>query len=147
MTISVLTQAREDLIERTVQSLVGVHHANIHLYNALGAAVPPGGLPRRQGRDQGHRRARHRAGDEVRRELPRHDGDRLRVLARRSSPAPSSPFSVEVCEAVSDVWQPEDGREIILNLPATVEMATPNVYADQIEWFSRQLTRREHTVI
>jgi 2-isopropylmalate synthase len=57
------------------------------------------------------------------------------------------PFSVEVCEAVSDVWQPDDGREIILNLPATVEMATPNVYADQIEWFSRQLTRRENTCI
>jgi 2-isopropylmalate synthase len=57
------------------------------------------------------------------------------------------PFSVEVCEAVSDVWQPDDGREIILNLPATVEMATPNIYADQIEWFSRQLTRREHTTI
>jgi 2-isopropylmalate synthase len=57
------------------------------------------------------------------------------------------PFSVEVCEAVSDVWQPDDGREIILNLPATVEMATPNVYADQIEWFSRQLTRREVTTI
>ena len=57
------------------------------------------------------------------------------------------PFSVEVCEVVSDVWQPEDGREIILNLPATVEMATPNVYADQIEWFSRQLTRRANTVI
>ena len=57
------------------------------------------------------------------------------------------PFSLEVCEAVSDVWQPEDGREIILNLPATVESATPNVYADQIEWFSRQLTRRESTVI
>src|SRR6476659_2955377 len=57
------------------------------------------------------------------------------------------PFSLEVCEAVSDVWQPEDGREIILNLPATVEMATPNVYADQIEWFSRQLTRRETTTI
>ena len=57
------------------------------------------------------------------------------------------PFSVEVCEAVSDVWQPDDGREIILNLPATVEMSTPNVYADQIEWFSRQLTRREFTTI
>ena len=57
------------------------------------------------------------------------------------------PFSVDVCEAVSDVWQPADGREIILNLPATVEMATPNVYADQIEWFTRQLTRREHTAV
>ena len=52
-----------------------------------------------------------------------------------------------MCEAVSDVWQPDDGREIILNLPATVEMATPNVYADQIEWFTRQLTRRENTCI
>jgi 2-isopropylmalate synthase len=57
------------------------------------------------------------------------------------------PFAADVCEAVSDVWQPEDGREIILNLPATVEMSTPNVYADQIEWFSRQLTRREHTAV
>ena len=54
---------------------------------------------------------------------------------------------MEVCEAVSDVWQPDDGREIILNLPATIEMATPNVYADQIEWFSRQLSRREFTTI
>ena len=52
-----------------------------------------------------------------------------------------------MCEAVSDVWQPGPGREIILNLPATVEMSTPNVYADQIEWFGRQLTRREHSVI
>jgi 2-isopropylmalate synthase len=56
-------------------------------------------------------------------------------------------FSLEVCEAVSDVWQPGPGRQIILNLPATVEMCTPNVYADQIEWFGRNLTRREHSVI
>ena len=56
VTISVLTQAREDLIERSVQSLVGVHRANVHLYNATRAAVPPRRLPRRQGRDQGDRR-------------------------------------------------------------------------------------------
>jgi 2-isopropylmalate synthase len=56
-------------------------------------------------------------------------------------------FAVEVCEAVMDVWQPGPGREIILNLPATVEMATPNVYADQIEWFSRHLRGREHAVV
>ena len=56
-------------------------------------------------------------------------------------------FSVEVCNAVMDVWQPGAGREIILNLPATVEMATPNVYADQIEWFSRQIRNREHVAI
>src|SRR3712207_1196979 len=56
-------------------------------------------------------------------------------------------FALDVCEAVSDVWQPSADREIILNLPATVEVATPNVYADQIEWFSRNLTRREHSAI
>jgi 2-isopropylmalate synthase len=56
-------------------------------------------------------------------------------------------FALEVCEAVSDVWQPEPGREIILNLPATVEMSTPNTYADQIEYFSRGLTRRDVSAI
>jgi 2-isopropylmalate synthase len=56
-------------------------------------------------------------------------------------------FAVEVCNAVMDVWQPSAGREIILNLPATVEMATPNVYADQIEWFSRHVHNREHVAI
>ena len=56
-------------------------------------------------------------------------------------------FSVEVCNAVMDVWQPAPGREIVLNLPATVEVATPNVYADQIEWFSRHVNHREHVAI
>src|SRR6202044_3933390 len=56
-------------------------------------------------------------------------------------------FSLEICEAVMDVWQPEPGREIILNLPCTVERSTPNVYADQIEWMSRHLSRREHVCV
>ncbi|MEO5653989.1 MAG: 2-isopropylmalate synthase [Marmoricola sp.] len=146
VTISVLTPAREDLIERTTQSLIGVHHANIHLYNALAPLF---------------RRVVFRASrDEVKDIAVR--GTELfmkyaeanlaqTVIGYEYSPeiftGTELPFSVEVCEAVSDVWQPEDGREIILNLPATVEMCTPNVYADQIEWFSRQLTRREHTTI
>ena len=146
VTISVLTQAREDLIERTTQSLVGVHHANIHLYNALAPLF---------------RRVVFRAtNDEIKDIAVR--GTELvmkyaeanlgqTVIGYEYSPeiftSTELPFSLEVCEAVSDVWQPEDGREIILNLPATIEVATPNVYADQIEWFSRQLTRREHTTI
>ena len=146
VTISVLTQAREDLIERTTQSLVGVHHANIHLYNALAPLF---------------RRVVFRAtNDEIKDIAVR--GTELfmkyaeqnlgqTVIGYEYSPeiftGTELPFSVEVCEAVSDVWQPDDGREIILNLPATVEMSTPNVYADQIEWFSRQLTRREFTTI
>ncbi|HEY3528765.1 MAG TPA: 2-isopropylmalate synthase [Nocardioides sp.] len=146
VTISVLTQAREDLIERTVHSLVGVHHANIHLYNALAPLF---------------RRVVFRASkDEIKdiavrgtEMVMKHSENVLgrTVIGYEYSPeiftGTELPFSVEVCEAVSDVWQPDDGREIILNLPATVEMATPNVYADQIEWFSRQLTRRESTTI
>lgn len=146
VTISVLTQAREDLIERTVHSLVGVHHANIHLYNALAPLF--------------RRVVFHASKDEVKdiavrgtQLVMKHSENILgkTVIGYEYSPeiftGTELPFSVEVCEAVSDVWQPDDGREIILNLPATVEMSTPNVYADQIEWFSRQLTRREHTTI
>ena len=146
VTISVLTQAREDLIERSVQSLVGVPRANIHLYNALAPLF---------------RRVVFRASkDEIKDIAVRGTQAVMKgienyldttVIGYEYSPeiftGTELPFSVEVCEAVSDVWQPDDGREIILNLPATVEMATPNVYADQIEWFSRQLTRRENTVI
>jgi 2-isopropylmalate synthase len=146
VTISVLTQAREDLIERSVQSLVGVPRANIHLYNALAPLF--------------RRVVFHAGKDEIKAIATR--GTELvmkytegyldaTVIGYEYSPeiftGTELPFSVEVCEAVSDVWQPDDGREIILNLPATVEMATPNVYADQIEWFSRQLTRRESTCI
>ena len=146
VTISVLTQAREDLIERSVQSLVGVPRANIHLYNALAPLF--------------RRVVFHAGKDEVKEiairgtELVMKYGEShldMTTIGYEYSPeiftSTELPFSLEVCEAVSDVWQPEDGREIILNLPATVESATPNVYADQIEWFSRQLTRRENTVI
>jgi 2-isopropylmalate synthase len=146
VTISVLTQARDDLIERTVQSLVGIHHANVHLYNALAPLF--------------RRVVFHAGKDEVKdiavrgtQLVMKHAESHLdaSVIGFEYSPeiftSTELPFSAEVCEAVSDVWQPDDGREIILNLPATVEVATPNVYADQIEWFSRQLTRREHTTI
>jgi 2-isopropylmalate synthase len=146
VTISVLTQAREDLIERSVQSLVGVPRANVHLYNAIAPLF--------------RRVVFHAGKDEIKAIATR--GTELfmkyaesylgtTVIGYEYSPeiftGSEMPFAVEVCEAVSDVWQPDDDREIILNLPATVEMATPNVYADQIEWFSRQLTRRENTTI
>jgi 2-isopropylmalate synthase len=146
VTISVLTQAREDLIERSVQSLVGVHRANIHLYNALAPMF---------------RRVVFRASNDEIKDIATRGTEIVMknvesyldatVIGYEYSPeiftSTELPFSLEVCEAVSDVWQPEDGREIILNLPATVEVATPNVYADQIEWFGRQLTRRANTVI
>ncbi len=146
VTISVLTQAREDLIERSVQSLVGVRRANIHLYNALAPLF---------------RRVVFRASNDEIKDIATRGTEIVMkniesyldptVIGYEYSPeiftSTELPFSLEVCEAVTDVWQPEDGREIILNLPATVEVATPNVYADQIEWFGRQLTRRANTVI
>jgi 2-isopropylmalate synthase len=146
VTISVLTQAREDLIERSVQSLIGVPRANIHLYNALSP------LFRRvvfhAGKDEV--KAIATRGTEMVMKYTESFLDKT-VIGYEYSPeiftGTELPFSAEVCEAVSDVWQPDDGREIILNLPATVEMATPNVYADQIEWFCRQLTRREVTCV
>ncbi|SDT24495.1 2-isopropylmalate synthase [Microlunatus soli] len=146
VTISVLTQAREDLIERTTESLIGVHHANIHLYNALAPLF---------------RRVVFRASTDEIKDIAVRGTEMVMKYSEANlsktdigyeySPEiftnTELPFSLEVCEAVSDVWQPDDGREIILNLPATVESATPNVYADQIEWFTRQLTRREATTV
>jgi 2-isopropylmalate synthase len=144
--VTVLTQAREDLIERTVQSIVGADHATVHLYNATAP------LFRRVvfGVDTDECRAIAVRGTELVMKyaenlLPGTD------FGYQYSPeiftGTELDFAVEVCEAVSDVWQPDADREIILNLPATVEMSTPNVYADQIEYFSRQLTRRDVSVV
>ncbi|MGZ4598054.1 MAG: 2-isopropylmalate synthase, partial [Actinomycetes bacterium] len=146
VTISVLTQAREDLIERTVSSLVGTKQATVHMYNATAP------LFRRVvfgvGKDE-CRSIAVRGTEMVMKYAEELLGDT--VFGYQYSPeiftGTELEFAVDVCEAVSDVWQPGPDREIILNLPATVEMSTPNVYADQIEWFSRNLTRRDHSVI
>ncbi|MCL3836565.1 2-isopropylmalate synthase [Aeromicrobium duanguangcaii] len=146
VTISVLTQAREDLIERTVESLVGAPRANVHLYNA----VAP--LFRRVVFDVNRDECRAiatRGTELVMKYAEQLLGDT--AFGYQYSPeiftAAELEFSLEVCEAVMDVWQPEGDREIILNLPATVEMATPNTYADQIEWFSRNISRRDAVAI
>lgn len=146
VTISVLTQAREDLIERTTQALTGARRANIHLYNA----VAP--LFRRvvfnASRDEVRAIATH--GTEM---VMKHAELNMEGTAFGYQYSPEIftgaelEFSVEVCDAVSDVWQPGPDREIIFNLPATVEMATPNTYADQIEWFGRNVRNREHVAI
>ncbi|MFD1826400.1 MULTISPECIES: 2-isopropylmalate synthase [Mumia] len=146
VTISVLTQAREDLIDRTAQSLVGAKNGSIHLYNA----VAP--LFRRVvfGVDRNECRAIAVRGTEL---VMKYAEEYLQGtdFGYQYSPeiftGAELDFSIEVCEAVMDVWQPEDGREIILNLPATVEMATPNTYADQIEYFGRHVSRRENVAI
>src|SRR5450432_3009987 len=147
VTISVLTQAREDLIERTVESLVGAPRATVHLYNATAP------LFRRVVFRNSRAETVALAADGTR-HVMKHVERLLRdtaVFGYEYSPEifidTELDFAVEVCEAVMDVWQPAAGREIILNLPATIERSTPNVYADQIEWMGRNLSRREFICI
>ncbi len=144
--ISVLTQAREDLISRTIESLVGADQATVHLYNAT--------APLFQRVVFNVTEAECIAIATRGTEWVMKYADQLldgTNFGYQYSPEiftqTPTDFAIEICERVSDVWQPEAGREIILNLPATVEMSTPNTYADQIEYFSRNLSRREHSVI
>ncbi|MDR0990145.1 MAG: 2-isopropylmalate synthase [Propionibacteriaceae bacterium] len=144
--ISVLTQARQDLINRTAESLVGARRANIHMYNATAELF--------------RRVVFHMTAQECI-DLARHGTEWVMAAAEKYlsevefgyqySPEiftqTDTDFALEVCENVSSVWQPGPGREIIFNLPATVEMSTPNTYADQVEYFSRNISRREHVVV
>ncbi|MFL6106708.1 MAG: 2-isopropylmalate synthase [Marmoricola sp.] len=144
--VSVLTQAREDLIERTVSSLVGAPNATVHLYNATAPLFQRVVF----GVSEAECIAIATRGTEWVMKYAEqllegtHFGYQYSPEIFTQTP---TDFALEVCERVSDVWQPEAGREIILNLPATVEMSTPNTYADQIEYFGRHLTRREHSAI
>ena len=143
VTISVLTQSRGELIDRTLDACVGIPRATVHLYNALSPLFR--NVVFRMDRDQ----IRELAVDGTRQIMARAEKvlDEDTIFGFEYSPEifvdTELDYSLEVCEAVMDVWQPEEDREIILNLPATVERATPNVYADQIEWMSRHLSRRE----
>lgn len=143
--IQVLTQAREDLIRRTFASLRGAKRAIPHLYNATAPIF------------------REVVFNLERRGLIAlaQTGAQLFMECAAQQPETEwtfeySPetfcfteleFALEICEAVLDIWQPTVERKAILNLPATVEVATPNVYADQIEWFCRHISRREAVII
>ena len=144
--ISVLTQAREDLIERSVQSMRGARRATVHLYNATAPIF---------------RRVVFRIDREECKALAV-EGTRHvmkyaeQILGDSDFGYEYSPeifmdteldFAVDVCAGVMEVWQPGPDREIILNLPCTVERSTPNVYADQIEWMSRNLPDRDYVCL
>ncbi|WP_424529412.1 2-isopropylmalate synthase [Sphaerisporangium viridialbum] len=144
--ISVLTQARDELIRGTVECLAGAPRATIHIYNATSPLFRRMvfGMTRAECKDlavQGTRLMMKYA------ERTLHDCD----LGYQYSPElfneTEPDFSLEVCEAVMDVWQPGPDRGIILNFPTTVERSLPNVFADQIEWLGRNLSRREHVCL
>ncbi len=142
VTIQVLTQARPELIARTYEALRGVPRAIVHVYNSTN----------RVQREQVFNLDR----DGVKAIAV--NGARWVQEGARAYPqtqwtfqySPESfsgtelDYAVEVCDAVIDVWQPQHGQKVIINLPSTVEMSTPNVFADQVEWFCSQVQQRQH---
>lgn len=145
VTVQVLVQAREDLIEKTVQSLIGAKKVIIHLYNSTSPAQ------RRYvfGMEKADIvKMAVRGAQMIKDRLPRLAGSDVTLqYSPESFSATEVEFAKEISEAVIDVWQPTPERKMILNLPDTVEVAMPNVYADQIEWIATNIRNRESLVI
>jgi 2-isopropylmalate synthase len=141
VTIQVLTQARPELIERSFEAIRGAPRAIMHLYNSTSTLQrrvvfgldKPGIVDIAVG---GARLIRDLAATMPETEV-------ICQYSPESFTGTELDFAIEICEAVMDVWQPTPDRKVILNLPATVEMATPNIYADQIEWFGRKIRDRD----
>ncbi|HKM37556.1 MAG TPA: 2-isopropylmalate synthase [Thiopseudomonas sp.] len=144
-TIQVLTQAREDLIARTFESLKGAPKAIVHMYNAVSPAFRR--IVFNQDKDGVKAIAVHAAELFKKYAALQPETEWTFEYSPETFSAAETPFAVEVCNAVLDVWQPTADNKVILNLPATVEVAMPNVYADQIEWFGRHINHREHVII
>ena len=145
VTIQVLTQSRRDLIETSFASLRGAPRAIVHLYNAVSPAwrTIVFGMSRAEVKQiavDGARILRDQAAAQP-------DTDWRFEYSPETFSTAELDFSLEVCEAVMDVLRPTAERPLILNLPATVECATPNVYADQIEWFGRHLRNRDQVLL
>ena len=143
--IQVLTQARSDLIDRTFDALRGAPNAIIHLYNATAP------LFRERVFRQSKAEIIELACAGARQIRARCEAQKDTAWTFEYSPETfcftELAFALEICEAVADVWQPGAQRPMIINLPATVEVSTPNVYADQIEWFCRHFSQRSQVSI
>ena len=145
VTIQVLTQSREHLIRRTYEAIKGARRAIVHLYNSTSE------LQRRVvfGLDQAGIVDIAVSGARLCRELEATvpETEIVYQYSPESFTGTEIEFAVEICEAVAEVWQPTPERKAIFNLPATVEMSTPNIYADQIEWFCRNVKNRDSIIV
>ncbi|MCP1420924.1 2-isopropylmalate synthase [Pseudomonas laurylsulfativorans] len=144
-TIQVLTQGREDLIERTFESLRGAKKAIVHLYNATSPSFRR--IVFNQDKDGIKEIAVSAAKLFVKYAAMQPDTEWTFEYSPETFSATELEFAKEVCDAVIEVWNPTPEHKMILNLPATVECATPNIYADQIEWFGRHINRRDSVII
>jgi len=143
--IQVLTQARAELIERTYEALAGVRRAIVHVYNSTNPAQREQvfGLDR-----EGVKAIAVRGAEWVKVGAEAHpETEWVFQYSPESFSTTELDYAVEVVDAVTEVWRPQDGQGVIINLPATVESATPNVFADQIEWFCDHVARREHITV
>lgn len=145
VTIEVLTQARHELIARTVESLKGARRAILHLYNPIAPAfrkivynTDKAGV--KQIAEQGTRWVKALTAQHP-------ETDWIYQYSPEVFSSTEVEFVKEVCDAVSAIWQPTPERKMIFNLPATVEMSTPNTYADQIEWMHRHLNKRDSIIL
>ena len=145
VTIQVLTQARADLIEKTFEALKGVRRAVVHMYNSTSTVQREQvfSLDRQGIVDIAVRGARLVQDCAAR--YP--ETDWVFEYSPESFTGTELDFAVEICDAVTAVWQPTPEHPVIINLPATVEMSTPNVYADQIEWFCEHVSNRDSLLI
>jgi len=145
VTIQVLTQAREPLIRRTYEAIKGAKKAVVHLYNSTSE------LQRRVvfNADRASIIDIAVAGTKLVKEIGRqdYDGELKFEYSPESFTGTELDFAKEITEAVMEAWQPTTSNKMIINLPATVEMATPNIYADQIEWFCRNVEGRDHLTV
>ena len=142
--IQVLTQARDHLIERTYEAIAGADQAIVHVYNSTSTLQREVvfGLDKEGIKDI----AVHGA-QLVKKHAENTDGEIFFEYSPESYTGTELEYAVEVCNAVTEIWEPTKDRPVIINLPATVEMATPNIYADSIEWMSRNLANREAVVL
>ena len=145
VTVQVLVQAREHLIRRTFDSLKGIPNAIVHLYNSTSP------LQRRVTFNKSKEAIKQIAVEGaqlIKKLVSTVSGTNVRLeYSPESFSDTEVDYALEICEAVMDVWQPTESEKIILNLPATVEVATPNIYADQIEWFCRNMKQRNKAII
>ncbi len=145
VTVQVLVQARDHLIKKTFEAIDGAHSAIVHLYNSTSPLQRK--VTFNMSKDEIKSIAVH--GTELVRSMTDQSGNsgiRFQYSPESFSDTETD-YALEVCEAVMDAWQPTAEKPIILNLPATVEWTTPNVHADQIEWFCRNISRRDQAII
>ena len=144
VTIQVLVQAREHLIEKTFESLVGVKKATVHLYNSTSIAQRK--IVFEKTKEEITTLAIEGV-ELVKRYEVLHDGEIFLEYSPESFTGTELEFAAEISNAVTACWGINNKRKVIINLPATVEMATPNIYADQIEWMANHLNNRENVII